>query len=858
MANPFAQFAQPAANPFAAFAAAPPPPPPGMRAVQPGEIPTESGYYALPTEEPQRTVGERVLGAAAAPLDVALTLGSGAARGLAAPVYGLVTGRGEAGAREVLSGIRQPQTPEARAMLEAAAPALQGLPPVIGVGLPQAMSAGPAAARQAGRAVGQEAALVQGAIEAPLAARRERQALQRSAADWARAPQIEAANRATELGIALNPAVSNPNVPNRIRSTLVGSRDINASLAAQNMPKWTELAKRDMDLPAQTPLNAQAFEQARRQVSGPYEQLRRMGTLQASQDTLASLDNLRIEQATIGGEASARRVNRLVDNAQAKLSAGMTGDQLLENIRQMRRDAQAIRDAQKIGQAPSPQKVAEADTKMRLANVLETVAEENIFDPRFLGAFREARAKMAKTYAYQDATDFNTGRVDPTAIAKLTQQDNALTGIIADIGAIAGNFPEIAVSSAPANFAQQRLTRSGIMGTIGAGLGAVTPVGIIGGGLLGATAGEIYTGLRARKMGTPEYQQRFARPEDRRIFPNELAPPPSNALTPYIAPQTVLIPEEGAFVIGGPSPRLRRSTESGAYAAPFPAEPTPGLSAQFVGPEAGPARLPAPPADELGIAGLRAQDARRAARERAIGREAEAAQAAAEAAARRPARGGTPLVFDEMGNLVPERPTPAGPVAGAETALQSAARKLAGEMVTPTETQFRRVSTGKPGPQGEQRFYVRKKVAEGPSTREPQAFALTADEKIAWDKAKAGLADVVPGMRALTDEAIAGKLNERKWVEDAVADARRRVAELDRIAQEKEAAFAQIADRAKAAQKRREAVAERERLMDALDLLEQQLDRPRPQPSGGQGPKTREFQRNRLVEQQTKNRLIEP
>lgn len=857
MANPFAQFAQPAANPFAAFAAAPPPPPPGMRAVQPGEIPTESGYYALPTEEPQRTMGERVLGAVAAPLDVALTLGSGAARGLAAPIYGLVTGRGEAGAREVLSGIRQPQTPEARAMLEAVAPALQGLPPVIGVGLPQAMSAGPAAARQAGRAVGQEAALVQGAIEAPLAARRERQALQRSAADWARAPQIEAANRATELGIALNPAVSNPNVPNRIRSTLVGSRDINASLAAQNMPKWTELAKRDMELPAQTTLDAKAFEQARRQVSGPYEQLRRMGTLQASQDTLASLDNLRIEQATIGGEAAAKRVNRLVDDAQAKLSAGLTGDQLLENIRQMRRDAQAIRDAQKAGQAPSPQKLAEADTKMQLANVLETVAEENIFDPRFLGAFREARAKMAKTYAYQDATDFNTGRVDPTAIAKLTQQDNALTGIIADIGAIAGNFPEIAVSSAPANFAQQRLTRSGIMGTVGAGLGAVTPVGIIGGGLLGATAGEIYTGLRARKMGTPEYQQRFARPEDRRIFPNDLAPPPANALTSYVAPQTILTPEDGAFVTGAQPTPLRRSTESGVFAAPFPTEPTAPPTARFVGPEAGPPQLPAPSA-EATMDNLRRIRGGEYTSDVIRAQTAEARQAAAEAAARQPARGGTPLVFDEMGNLVPERPTPAGPVAGAETALQSAARKLAGEMVTPTETQFRRVSTGKPGPQGEQRFYVRKKVVEGPSTREPQAFALTADEKIAWDKAKADLVEVVPGMRALTDEAIAGKLNERKWVENAVADTRRRVAALDRIAQEKEAAFAQIADRAKAAQKRREAVAERERLMDALELLEQHLGRPRPQPSGGQGPKTREFQRNRLVEQQTKNRLIEP
>ena len=58
-------------------------PPPGMRAVRPGEIPTESGFYPVPPEEPRRTFGQRVLGAAAAPLDVAATLVSGAGRAAA-------------------------------------------------------------------------------------------------------------------------------------------------------------------------------------------------------------------------------------------------------------------------------------------------------------------------------------------------------------------------------------------------------------------------------------------------------------------------------------------------------------------------------------------------------------------------------------------------------------------------------------------------------------------------------------------------------------------------------------------------------------------------------------------------------
>ena len=254
--NPFAQFLQPEAqNPFAQFAVTPE----GMRPVQPGEIPTASGFLPLPPEEPRRTLGQRVMGAVAAPLDVAATLVSGAGRAAATLPYALVTGRGiEPGFRELMQGVRQPQTPEGRAMLEAAAPALEALPPIVGTG-PAVLGAGVPAAQQAGRVVGQEARLIGGAIEQARAGRAEKQALARSAEDWARAPQIEAANRAVELEIALNPAVSNPTLPNRARSTLVGNRDVNAMLAKQNAPKWTELAKRDMGISTQTRLNAKGL-----------------------------------------------------------------------------------------------------------------------------------------------------------------------------------------------------------------------------------------------------------------------------------------------------------------------------------------------------------------------------------------------------------------------------------------------------------------------------------------------------------------------------------------------------------------------------------------------------------------------
>jgi hypothetical protein len=60
-------------------------PPPGMRAVKPGEIPTESGFVPEPQKDVPRSFMQRMAGTVAAPLDVALTLGSGVARGVGAP-----------------------------------------------------------------------------------------------------------------------------------------------------------------------------------------------------------------------------------------------------------------------------------------------------------------------------------------------------------------------------------------------------------------------------------------------------------------------------------------------------------------------------------------------------------------------------------------------------------------------------------------------------------------------------------------------------------------------------------------------------------------------------------------------------
>lgn len=214
------------------------------------------------------------------------------------------------------------------------------------------------------------------------------------------------------------------------------------------------------------------------------------------------------------------------------------------------------------------------------------------------------------------------------------------------------------------------------------------------------------------------------------------------------------------------------------------------------------------------MATLRAEDVRRAGVSRAIGQEAEVAQAAAEAAARRPASREVILDFD--------------PVTG----------------------RYREASQGLRGatPETFQNFGANLESAASKMT-EGRRFDLTAAEKVAWERTKVDLAEVAPGMKALSDKAIAEKMMDRQWVADAV-----------RTAREKAAAFEQIAARAKDAQARQKALADRERMMDLLETLEAKFSAGRHQPSGGQGPKTREFQRNQLLQRQEQNRnkLNEP
>ena len=626
----------------------------------------------------------------------------------------------------------------------------------------------------------------------------------RSAESYAKAPQLDAAAEAQRLKIAINPADIDPSASTRFLSAAAGPE----ALAALNKPRVNEIAKNEMGLDATTQLNGRAaFNKARAQLAGPYEQVKKLPIQQADDAMIQRLENIRTDLDVIGAKDYAPAISKIVDDAIAKTQTGLTGKALLKNISVLRERARKTYN----NRSATTEALDIADTNLRVATELESMIDNSIFNPKLLGEFRDARQKMARTYAYEGATDFNTGMVDVSKLARITAKDNALTGDIASLGKIAGNFPDVFDTKASSKFYDlPRLSRSGVAGGGGALIGSQFGLtGSIVGGLVGSALGEFGGALAANRMASPSYQAGL-KLQDFRIPTNQLAaaatPIPQNqAVVPFDPRNALVEPSEIVGYAQDGSP----ITAAQAFSRPNFIMTRPGPEVR-TGVQTTQPQLPAPSAEGT-INALRAEDARRAGMSRTLGQQAEAQQAATEAAARKPATGEVILDFDPVTNR-----------------MREASQGVRG--ATP-ETFLNLSSLDQ----------AAKKVTAG------KLFDLTADEKVAWNKATVDIKQLGTGYNKLDDKAIAQKMMNRKWVAEAYTKAR-----------EKAAMFDEIAQRAATEQAKFDAGVKRDQMLDLLSTLEENLRAPRPTSSGSQGPKTREAIRNKLVGGENKNALIEP
>jgi hypothetical protein len=662
--------------------------------------------------------------------------------------------------------------------------------------------AAPAVARPVARTVQQAAApVIERAVigaKMPFEARAQAKRERLSQEDYARGPQIDALADARRMGLLVNPVDIESSVGTKLLTTAAGEKGAQAITSA-NKIQVRKKALEELGLPPTAQLNGDtAFQQARAQVAAPYEQVKKLPIQQADDAMVQRLEALRADLDVIGAQDYAPAISKIVDDAVSKTQTGLTGEQLLKNISVLRNRAKRTYN----NKAATDDALDIADTNLKIATELESMIDGSISNPKLLDQFRDARQKMARSYAYEGATDFNTGVLDVKKLSRITSKNNNLTGDIAALGRIAGNFPEAFTNKVATPFSKAlSVGRSGAAGTLGGVAGYALGqdyISAAAGTVLGALGGKVGESVAARRVASPGYQAGLNL-RDARIPVNQLAAsmqpiPQSQAIVPYQAPVEVLMPGEGPY-------RPNFVMQPNQYG---PRVTTPGFAP-------GPAQLPAPSAQGT-LNMLRAEDARRGQMSRTLGQQAEQQASAAEAAARRPTSGAVEMQINPLTGL-PEIAT------GIKGATPATFQDFGSTLKSATD-----------------------KATAG------RMFDLTAAEKVAFDKTRVDLAEAVPGMKSLSDKAIAAKMQDRAWVQDAIGKA-----------QQKAKAFDDIAARANTERLRQDALMKREQMLDLVEGLEEQFRKARPTSTGGQGPKTREFQRkklNMLSDQDVVNELL--
>ena len=628
---------------------------------------------------------------------------------------------------------------------------------------------------------------------AKVAQRTERLAQEASAKDWARAPKIDASKSAQELGLAINPAESNPSMGTNLAVGAAGKSNVSIKNAKANLLRANEIAREDLGLPENTPLDSKAWNTALAKHDAPYQAVEKIPLMEPSSEVMDQLSKLKVDALSTSSPEKAAKINGVIDRVSSQVANGLSGKNVVGQSRDFRKEAnRTLNNPNSTGI-----EVDIAEAQLGIAEALENLIENNISNPRALDEFRAARTGKAKVYDWERATGVTTKQVDPAQLVKLAEKNKPLSGKLAQVAEVAGNFPkDFDTSRNYMKEAFQYLRRGGVGGTIGFAMGG--PVGAAIGAGVTSLGGE----AAARMLARPGVQNRLAMPADRRIpLPVEpqtpMAPIPQNrAVVPFDYSQQTFTPPNFTMVPEQYGPRVVPGTPE----APRPN--TLGYNPNV------------PSTAEVQMNRLRKEDVLDYGFRQRVEAEQAAAQAAAEAAARQPARSGTVFDLDPVtGKLVPADTTLRGATPDIQI-IESTGKSLSGAADL---------------------------LASGKSPA-----LMSAEQKIAWDKTKVDLADVVPGMKSLNDKAIAAKMQDRAWVQDAIAKA-----------QEKARAFQDIAARANTERLRQDALMKREQMMDLLENLESQFSKARPVKSGGQGPKTRAFQRNMLTpEQEIQNALV--
>jgi hypothetical protein len=302
--------------------------------------------------------------------------------------------------------------------------------------------------------------------------RAEAAAQQASAKDWQRASKIDASKSAQELGLVINPAESNPTLGTNLAVGAAGKSNVSIKNAKANMVRANEIAREDLGLPENTPLDSKAWNTALAKHDAPYQAVEKIPLMEPSSEVMEQLSKLKVDALSTSSPEKAAKINGVIDRVSSQVADGLSGKNVVGQSRDFRKEAnRTLNNPNSTGI-----EVDIAQAQLGIAEALENLIENNISNPKALDEFRAARTGKAKVYDWERATGVTTKQVDPAQLVKLAENNRPLSGKLAQVAEVAGNFPkDFDTSRNYMKEAFQYLRRGGVGGTLGFAVGG--PVG---------------------------------------------------------------------------------------------------------------------------------------------------------------------------------------------------------------------------------------------------------------------------------------------------------------------------------------------------------------------------------------------
>lgn len=373
-----------------------------------------------------------------------------------------------------------------------------------------------------------------------------------------------------------NPILLNPkeayNTPlSRAVTTMANESKLDTALIEANKPAFTANAKIQMGMDERTALSSKAYDDYQASIAGPKLEVASIPKFAPDTKAIADLDALKKNFDLVGLPDAFNEVNPAILHAQQSIASGITGEQLMASIEELRRVSRNLHNKKEMGKTDA----AVADASIGIANVLEDMVERHLQGTGregLLNQYRDFRRKSAIAYAYESATDKNHMMIDPQKLAKVTRADNAFTGEARAMGNIAGVFKNESRLNTPRGEAYQLLRRSTVPATIGGLIGGA--IGGPGGAAVGISAGaglsELILSPAARRLAMSRWMQERARPaltslEGEAVPPRSYVDPTTRSFAPGFEPPP--------FVPGSFAQSISGKLDEGLGRTPLPEIP---------------------------------------------------------------------------------------------------------------------------------------------------------------------------------------------------------------------------------------------------------------------------------------------